>query len=537
MRMIRILSEWPCRRDRFGNGTGQTVNSDHWKWRTSLSSSGHISRIEPLMTMPAQPAATLDPTDWQALRQQGHQMLDDMLDYIQKQGQGPVWRPIAQQLRQQYRQSLPKQGQALEQVHERFLNEIQPYAVGNSHPAFMGWVHGAGTPVGMLAEMLAAGLNANLGGRDQMPLEVERQITHWMRELFGFPSSANGVFVTGSSMANFMGVLCARTRALGPDACTQGVAQHARPLTAYAAASAHSCVAKAMNMSGLGTQALRLVRLNSARQMDVAALQQMIRADRLAGSQPFLIVATAGSVDTGAIDDLAALRGVAQSEGLWLHVDAALGGLGLLAPDVAPQLQGISEADSVALDFHKWGQVPYDAGYFLARQEADLTQTFSMPAAYLSRHQRGLAAGFPWPCDLGPDLSRSFRALKTWFTFMVHGTDKMGAAISRSCALARYLAQRVNSEPELELLAPVNLNIVCFRYRCPSANATNSAIVADLHESGIAVPSLTELDGKTAIRAALVNHRTRSADVDALLNGVLHFGRLRNPAAVRALAA
>ncbi len=467
---------------------------------------------------------SLDPEDWHAVRQQGHRMLDDMLDYIQSIRQRPVWQPIPAEVREAFREPLPKQPVSLAQAHARFMTHVLPYAPGNTHPGFMGWVNGGGTPVGMLAEMLAAGLNANLGGRDQMPLEVERQIGLWMRDLFGFPDTAAGLFVTGSSTANLMGVLVARTKALGVASRAAGVADGPLKLTAYAASSAHGCVAKAMEMCGLGSQALRGVPVNGAGQMDVNALAQMVASDRAAGLHPFFVVATAGTVNIGAIDPLEQVAAIAKSEHLWFHVDGALGALGMLSPDVAPKLKGIELADSIALDFHKWGQVPYDAGYFLARDVADQLDAFSSPAAYLARHSRGLAAGSPWPCDTGPDLSRGFRALKTWFTFVCHGTEKLGAVISNGCALAQYMKQRIRAMPELELMAAVELNIVCYRFRSINANKANDDIIVLLHESGIAVPSASTIDGQTVIRAAIVNHRTVAADVDALLQATLDFG-------------
>ncbi|HEU0150128.1 MAG TPA: pyridoxal-dependent decarboxylase, partial [Bradyrhizobium sp.] len=185
------------------------------------------------------------------------------------------------------------------------------------------------------------------------------------------------------------------------------------------------------------------------------------------------------------------------------------------------------QADSIALDFHKWGQVPYDAGFLLVRDGERHRDAFAQPAAYLRRETRGLAAGTQWPCDLGVDLSRGFRALKTWFTLKTFGTDRLGAVIARTCALASYLEARILAEPRLELLAPVNLNIVCFRYRADDVNAVNGEIVADIHEAGIAAPSTTMLDGQLAIRAAIVNHRTEKSDVDALLRAVLLFGGRR----------
>ena len=189
---------------------------------------------------------------------------------------------------------------------------------------------------------------------------------------------------------------------------------------------------------------------------------------------------------------------------------------------------GIENADSIALDFHKWGQVPYDAGFLMVRDGERHRETFAAPAAYLRRETRGLAAGSPWPCDLGPDLSRGFRALKTWFTLKTYGTEKLGAVITRTCALAGYLEARILAEPRLELLAPVKLNIVCFRYRAADADKINGDIVIDIQESGIAAPSTTVLDGQLAIRAAIVNHRTDTCDIDALISAVLEFGAQRS---------
>ncbi len=473
---------------------------------------------------------TLDPQDWASLRAQGHRMLDDMLDYIERIRERPVWQPIPPQVRGALQERLPRRPGDLGEVHAQFMRDVLPYAVGNTHPGFMGWVHGGGTPVGMLAEMLAAGLNANLGGRDQMPLEVERQVVQWMRELFGFPASASGLFVTGSSMANLIALLVARSAALGSEVRNKGFAACGKRLTAYTSAGAHGCIAQAMQVSGLGIDALRLVPVNGDYQIDIDALERAIDTDRRAGFTPFLIAATAGTVDVGAIDDLAAVAAVARSEGLWFHVDGAYGALAMLAPDLAPRLAGIEGADSIALDFHKWGQVPYDAGFVLVRDSAIQLATFGSTAAYLRRDTRGLAAGSPWPCDLGPDLSRGFRALKTWFTLKVHGADRIGASISRTCALARYLQRRIAAEPALELLAPVSLNIVCFRYRAADADRVNADIVVDLQESGIAAPSTTTIRGKLAIRAAIVNHRTSETEIDALIAATLAFGVARTAA-------
>ncbi|QOZ70493.1 pyridoxal phosphate-dependent decarboxylase family protein [Bradyrhizobium arachidis] len=469
---------------------------------------------------------SLDPQDWSEFRALAHRMLDETIDGIANIRSRPVWQPIPDEVRTALKSDVPRGASELAEVYREFAEHVAPYATGNVHPGFMGWVHGGGTAVGMLAEMLAAGLNANLGGRDHMPIEVERQIVGWMRNLFAFPDSASGIFVTGTSMANLMAVLVARTAALGTLARQHGIGNDGALLAAYTSRAAHGCVSRAMDIAGLGTDALRKIDVDADHRIDVAALRAQIAADREIGFKPFLVVASAGTVDIGAIDDLGAVAQLCREEGIWFHVDGAFGALAILSPELAPLLGGIELADSIALDFHKWGQVPYDAGFLLVRDGEQHRQAFAQPAAYLSREARGLAAGTVWPCDLGPDLSRGFRALKTWFTLKTFGTDRLGAVIARSCALAKYLEARILAEPRLELLAPVNLNIVCFRYR--AADAVNREVVADIQESGIAAPSSTTLDGKFAIRAAIVNHRTEETDIDALVAAVLKFGAQRS---------
>ncbi|MFZ0767289.1 MAG: aspartate aminotransferase family protein [Bradyrhizobium sp.] len=474
---------------------------------------------------------TLDPQNWDELRAQAHRMLDDMIDATANIRQQPVWRPIPDEVRARFRAEIPREGSELGEIYREYSNFIAPYTTGNVHPGFMGWVHGGGNVVGALAEMLAAGLNANLGGRDHVPIEVERQITEWTRTMLGFPPGASGVFVTGTSMANLMAVWVARTAALGRDTRQYGVSGEGALLTAYTSKAAHGCISKAMDLAGFGTDALRSMPVDRSHRVDVEAMRAQIKRDREIGLRPFLVVGSAGTVDVGAIDDLEGLSALCREEQLWFHVDGAYGALGMLSPAIAPYLAGLETADSVALDFHKWGQVPYDAGFLLVRDSERHLDAFAAPAVYLRRETRGLAAGSPWPCDLGPDLSRGFRALKTWFTLKAFGTDKLGAMIERTCRLARYLEAKVSAEPQLELLAPAQLNIVCFRYRADDANRVNSEIVADIQESGIAAPSTTTLDGKLAIRAAIVNHRTDTSDLDALVAAVLEFGTRRSPGA------
>ena len=469
---------------------------------------------------------TLDPSDWNAFRLQGHRMLDDMIDYLEHLRDQPVWQTMPEDVRHSFRQALDDGQHDLATAHELFMKDVLPYALGNVHPGFMGWVHGGGTPVGMLAEMLAAGLNANLGGRDQAPIEIERQVVQWVRELFNFPETASGLFVTGTSMANLIGVLVARTALLGPDARHKGIAAGDRQLTAYTSADAHISVSQAMDIAGFGSGALRMIPVDEQHQMDISALEFAIAEDRKAGKIPFFIAGTAGTVGVGAIDNLQAMAEFCRRENIWFHIDGAYGALAMLAPAIAPRLQGIEHADSIAFDFHKWGQVPYDAGFILVRDGKLHQSAFASPAAYLQRESRGMAAGSPWPCDFGPDLSRGFRALKTWFTIKVYGAEKLGQVISNSCALAQHMKRRIEAEPLLELLAPVALNIVCFRYRSADANRVNADLVVALQESGIAAPSTTTIDGQLAVRAAIVNHRTTANDIDALIDAILALGEI-----------
>ena len=478
-------------------------------------------------------SSSLDPEDWSALRAQGHRMLEDMFDHLEQLRDQPVWRAPPDDVRARFRAELPWDPQDLAATHDQFRRDIAPYSSGNAHPGFMGWVQGGGTAVGMLAEMLAAGLNSNLGGRDHAPIEVERQVIAWMARLFGFPRDASGVFLTGASAANFCAVLIARTRALGLDVRAGGVGE-AR-LTAYASTAAHNCIGRGMDMAGLGSANLRLIKTDALGRISLPALRRAIIADRAAGLRPFLVVGSAGTVDIGAIDDLQGLAMIARQEGLAFHVDGAFGALGVLSPEIAPRLAGIELADSLAFDFHKWGQVPYDAGFLLVRDPDLHKATFASEAAYLRRDARGLAGGDWWPCDFGPDLSRGFRALKVWFTLKTYGLDALGAAISRTCELARALEARVLASPELELMAPVQLNIVCFGYR--GEDELNASIVADLQEAGRVAPSTTMIDGRTAIRAAIVNHRTGIEDIDALVEAVLAHGRAARAPDIRSKVA
>jgi glutamate/tyrosine decarboxylase-like PLP-dependent enzyme len=474
---------------------------------------GQTARLTPLPDDAA--AASLDPADWAVFRAQAHAALDRAIGRLEHAGDGPVWRPTPDEVRHRFEARLPRRGRGLDAALADLEADIAPYVVGNTHPRFFGWAHGAGTPIGLVAEMIAAGLNANCGGRDHVGPIVEQQVTRWAAEAFGFPHDSSGIFVTGTSQANFLGLLVARDALLGHRVRGRGLKGGARQLTAYCSTEAHACVSQAMELAGAGSDFLRCIETDAEGRIRVELVAAAIAADREAGLAPFLIVGTAGSVNFGAFDDLAALADLAAAERLWLHVDGAFGAMTRLAPSLVPLTRGLERAHSVAFDFHKWAHAPYDAGFLLVRDRAAHKGTFAVAAAYLSRTHGGLSAGEDWPCDYGPDLSRGFRALKVWLQFQALGASAIGAAIEANCAAARRLAGLIENSNCFELAAPVPLNIVCFRIKGDKGGAASLELALQLQEQGLAAPSTTRIGGWPVVRTAIFNHRTSFADIDA----------------------
>ena len=456
----------------------------------------------------------LDPLDWQGFEAIAQGLLERAIAQMTGAKDGPVWRPFPSDMQADMQTDLPEMGAGYEAVATA-LAGLLPYGVGNTHPRFFGWVHGSGGAASMLAEIAAAAMNANLGGRDHGAMYVEKQVVAWVRQMFGFPDTASGLVVSGTSMATIVALKAARDARINARAA--GVGAHR--LVGYASNQAHNCVARAFDMLGLGSDALRAVPVNAAFEMDIAALHKMMAEDRAAGLEPFLLVGTAGSVNVGAFDDLAALADIAAVEGIWLHIDGAFGAAGVLSEVLRPRLKGIERADSVAFDFHKWLHVNYDAGFVLLRDEALHRAAFEGAPDYLASSDRGLAAGRPWPVDYGPELSRGFRALKIWAQITALGTEALGAAISRNCAQAVKLAAMIDAEPSLERLAPVASSVVVFAH--VDGDAVTEELVLRLQESGVAVPSITTVKGRRAVRVNITNHRTRDEDLQVLVEGVI----------------
>ncbi len=472
---------------------------------------------------------TLDPTDWEALRRTFHRAIDLCILQMQQERDGPVWRPTPTEVKAHFTAKIPQQGVALDDLLSEFQTQILPYKNGNTHPRFWGWVQGGGSPAGALADMLAAFMNSNVGGRDHIATYVERQVLDWCKDIFSFPETASGILTSGTSMGTMIALNVARNVKAASDVQTYGLSSTQR-LTGYASAEAHGCNSKAFDMLGLGRESLRMVPVDDRLRLRPDVLREKIMADRAAGLRPFVVIASVGTVNTGAIDDLAAIADICRQENLWLHIDGAFGGLARLTDRFSGELAAMAQADSIAFDFHKWLHVPYDAGCVLIKDEAAHRGAFSARREYLASAEEGLAGGDPWFCDYGPELSRGFRALKVWFTFRTYGVERLAALIEQNCAQARELASLVNDAPDLELCAPVHLNIVCFRSlsaRAPQhLDALNKKIVTRLQVDGIAAPSTTTVTGKTVIRVCITNHRTRSEDLALLVSEINRLAKL-----------
>ncbi len=472
---------------------------------------------------------TLDPQDWSELRKLGHRMLDDTFDALASVRERPVWRPLPADVRERLDEPIPYEGSDPAAVYEMFQRDIQPYPTGNTHPRYWGWVKGTGTPLGVLSEMLAAGMNAHLAGFEQSASVVEKTVIEWLVELMGYPRGASGLLVSGGSMANFVGLAVARQARAGFDVRAAGLQGDHPLLTVYCSTETHSSVHRAVELLGLGARALRLIPVDSEYRIDIDALRTTIARDRAAGMRPIAVVGNAGTVNTGAIDNLEALATLARAEGMWLHVDGAFGALARLSPALRPQVVGLDRADSIAFDLHKWGYQPFEVGCTLVRDANAHRAAFAVTASYLSALDRGpAAAGMPW-ADLGIQLTRGFRALKVWMAFKTHGVRRIAELIEQNVAQAQHLVGLVERSPHLELAAPAPLNVVCFRFIAPGVdearlNTLNQEILVRIQERGLAMPSHTLLRGRFALRCAIVNHRTRREDLDFLARTVVDTG-------------
>ncbi len=471
---------------------------------------------------------TLDPQDWADVQAVSHQMIEDSIAYLRGVRDRPVWREMPSEVRSFFEGPLPRSASPLSEVYAQVTENVMPYPMGNVHPRFWSWYMGTSNVTGALGDFLAAIQGSNLGGGNHAAALMDGQVVNWCKAMMGLPASASGTLVSGGSMANLIGLTVARNVGAGIDVREEGVAAIEKPLRFYGSDQIHSCHRKAMESLGLGNRALRRIPTDHGLRIDLRTLRSAIAEDRAAGFRPACIIGTAGTVNTGAIDDLEALAVLAAREDLWFHVDGCIGALIAIAPENAYRVAGIERADSIALDPHKWLHAPFEAGCALVRDAATHRSAFGVTPEYLESTPRGLAAA-PWLHEYGLQTSRGFRALKIWMAIKEHGIDKFGRLIDQNIAQGHYLSTMIEKEPRLELAVPANINIVCFRYRvdglAPEAlKLLNTEIMLRLQEQGIAALSDTTVHGRHCLRVAINNHRTRYKDLDLLVRETLRLG-------------
>jgi glutamate/tyrosine decarboxylase-like PLP-dependent enzyme len=495
----------------------------------------------------ARPAATSGAPpaiDADTFRRLGRRAVDMVADYLEGLPARPVFSPMTPAEREALlTRPLSQSGSAADALLDDVERLVFSHPMGNGHPRFFGWVNSPPAPIGILAELLAAAVDPSCAGGDHAAIYLERAALRWLMELVGFPTGGSmGILVSGGSMASLTCLAVARHRAAEADGWhvrARGLAQHGgAPLTLYLGDEGHSTIRKAAELLGLGGDAVRTVASDDAFRMDVGALRRAVEADRRAGRRPFCVVASAGTVNTGAVDPLDEIADLCAAENLWLHVDGAYGAVGGLDPELAPRYAALSRVDSLAIDPHKWLSVPVECGAALVRDGAALRETWSLVPVYLRTEEDKGFGGLPWFSEYGFQQTRGFRALKLWMTLAHMGRSGASALVCRHRALARRMAAHIDAAPDLERLAPVELSVVCLRYAPPELrgdpallDALNKRLVETVQAEGQVFVTSTLVRGRSAIRACVLHYGTTEADVDRLVAVIRETGE-RCPRAV-----
>ncbi len=430
-----------------------------------------------------------------------------------------------------FHEELPRAGRPFEDVLSFVRENILPYPMGNSHPRFFGFINATPDPLGVFSDLLAASMNPNCWGGDHAAIHVETAVMRWLAGIVGFPDAAEGILVSGGSMANFTALAVARRARFEGDVREDGM-MGAPAMVIYASDQVHACVDKAADLLGFGMRHLRKIPTDAAFRIDVASLRAAIREDRKAGLRPAIVVGSAGTVNTGAIDPLEELADLCRAEDLWFHVDGAYGAMATISPRLRPLFRGIERADSIAMDPHKWLYVPYEAGATLVREPGRMGATFRRFPEYLASDDESPFPGPAWFAERGLELSRGFKALKVWVGLKTHGADAYATSIERDCELAGFLCAEVEARPDLERLADSPLSIANFRYRAhdrsldeEALDRINRRIINALMRGGSFFLAPTVLRGRSSIRVSITNFRTQPADLVALLDAVEAAGR------------
>ncbi len=477
---------------------------------------------------------SLDPSP-DEFREWGRAAVDAIAQYLGSISDPPLYPPTSsKEIRDRLAEVLSEEGTPFPELLRIFNDTIVPHTRKNGHPRMFGYVQSPGASLGILADLFASGINANLTAwrSAPSPVDLERMTIDALKDILGVDRSAAGLFVSGGSMANLAALAAARRAKAGPDVLNRGARSSPRALTLYASVETHHSIAKAAALLGIGSDNVRHIPTDGAFKIRVDELEKAIAADVAAGHQPFCVVANAGTVNTGAVDPLGEVSKIARQFELWMHVDACYGGFGAMAPSVGHLFSGLAQADSIALDPHKWLYAPMDCGCVLYRDPAAARSTFAHDAEYtrVMEHQNDEAFAF-W--DYGPELSRRFRALKVWMILKGAGTSALSEAIENNIACARHLEELVQSSDDFEMLAPVELSIFCFRYRPSSLrkssrdvdgaaaqklNQFNERLLVALQRDGSSYLSNALIGDKFALRGCVLNYRTTKRDMEILLD-------------------
>jgi aromatic-L-amino-acid/L-tryptophan decarboxylase len=477
------------------------------------------------------------------VRRVGHRVADLIADYLEQLPGRAVFQPVpTASAEAMIAATIPVRGRTVDGILDDFSAAIAAYPFGNGHPRFYGWVNSPPAPIGVLTEALAAAMNPSVAGGNHAAVWIERQVGEWVKSLLGYPSGAMAMLVSGGSIAALTALAVARHRAcsrIGWDVRAGGVparppASHGR-LVAYKGGEGHGCNQKAIELLGIGADQLRAIPHDRDLRIQPDALDRMLGEDVAAGHVPVAVIASAGTVNTGAIDPLDAIATVCERHGVWLHVDAAYGGPAILTRSYRDALAPLARADSVALDPHKWMYVPVDAGMVLVRDGSLMREAFSLVPPYLRTdgNLKGVQ-GPTWFSEYGPEQTRPFRALKVWAALQYFGVDGYRSLLEHDLQLARHLADRVRAAKEFLLWEPTGLSIVCFRAlpegvrgNPEAADALNRRLLETLQLSGAGFLSGTVVDGRFWLRACIVNPLATQLDIDAVFDALVdHLGQI-----------
>jgi glutamate/tyrosine decarboxylase-like PLP-dependent enzyme len=460
------------------------------------------------------------------IKRVGYRVVDMIADYLTTLPGRPVFRPCPQDLIDAFMDGpVPQAGEGVDALLDEFASKVASFPFGNGHPRFFGWVNSPPAIIGVFADALAAAMNPSCAGGNHAAIYVERQVLQWFKKLIGFPENGSmGLLVSGGSMASLTGLAVARHVKL-PGVRTGGMQNLRRRAVAYVSVEGHTCIRKALELLGFGSENVRAIPVDGSLRMQVSQLEEAIRRDLESGHLPVVVAASAGTASTGTIDPLHEIREVCGRHGVWFHADAAYGGPAVLTARYRNALSALKDADSLALDPHKWMYVPVEAGLSLVRDGAAMRDTFSLVPPYIRTDGNSAGVlGLPWFSEYGFQQTRGFRALKVWMALKFHGVDGYTASIERDLPLADQLAERVRQSADLQLVTEPSLSIVCFRFAPvplrndeEKLNQLNKRLLEAVQLGGDAFLSSTTVNGTFCLRACVINHRSTEQDIDSLI--------------------